>query len=105
MSTSLKINGYDSETKSLLWEVDRVDWWDTDELLKQFPYEIRDEPSYTDFCITVSKEEALSLHERYRNQAFKWWNDRVQNLDNNLQNCTPDEGRVQLLIYEWESGL
>lgn len=105
MATSLKIKGYSSEKKTLLWEVDFVNWWDTDEILEQFPCEINVEPSYTDYHITIDKKDALSLHERYRNRAFKWWQDSVKTLDENLNKQLPDKGKVELYIYEWESGL
>jgi hypothetical protein len=83
--------------------VDLVDWWDLDEVLKLFEFIQQTEPSYVDYRCLVGKSEAIALQKKYRHRAFEWRQDRVEALDQLLARLD-ENGQVELLIYEWESG-
>ena len=99
-----------------LFQLDPVWWWDSDELMEDDRFTMKQETSsYTDFEADFTLTDMRQLHERFRpavNEGVfegEKWQENIQPVMKALDTALYKQARVyhhfHVTVYEWESGL
>lgn len=99
-----------------LFQLDPVLWWDSDELVEDDRFIMKQETSsYTDHVADFNLDDMRALHEHFRAYATQGvyadelWQENIQPimkaLDTALYKQPSLYDHFRVMVFEWESGL
>ena len=105
MAFSVKNSGLRAKGDEPLWSVE-TPWWNTDELISDPRFKNTSWcPGYADYEAVVTPDEAKALSANYaKNATMDHFKTRMNKLDRKLSNRDGRLDRVQITVFEWESG-
>jgi hypothetical protein len=87
------------------WGIDISGWWKTAPLFDAIRFnDVSTSAGYRDFEATLTVDEVMRWHERFRVDLADWQRPRASSFEQELARLD-DSDRFILSLYEWESGL
>jgi len=105
MAIGVALRGVPRDKEQPIWFVESP-WWTPNELMEDARFrEVHEVPGYLDYVGVLTLEEALAMHERFREGGLDLWEHRVEFIDEKLAAGIEVTCYVIVSVFEWESGL
>ena len=106
MAFSVRLRARNEKTGETLWYEDPADWWNSDELRDDPRFRKQENnPSYLDHVAVLTADTALVLNQHYAKDPLPWMKPRAEALTEKLRALVTIGGVVDVVVYEWESGM